>query len=178
MNPYQIIDKYYPEDNNLKRILLTHSELVAEKVLDIARRHPELSLDEHFLYEAAMLHDIGIFRTNAPAIYCIGTEPYLCHGVIGGEIMRAEGYPRHARVCERHTGTGLTAASIKEQGLPLPVCDLLPETQEEQAVCFADKFFSKTKPDVEKTVEQAFASIRKFGVESEARFKVWEKRFL
>ena len=61
MSPQGLIDKYYPEANELRHILLTHSRSVADKALWIADRHPELSLDKDFLYEAAMLHDIGIF---------------------------------------------------------------------------------------------------------------------
>ena len=61
MNPLDLIDKYYPQDNELKHILLVHSRSVADKALWIAARHPELKLDETFLNEAAMLHDIGIF---------------------------------------------------------------------------------------------------------------------
>ena len=55
MNPIDIINKYYPEENELRHILLTHSRSVADKSLWIADRHPELSLDKDFLYEAAML---------------------------------------------------------------------------------------------------------------------------
>ena len=36
MSPVTIIDKYYPEDNERKHILLVHSRLVAEKALSIA----------------------------------------------------------------------------------------------------------------------------------------------
>ena len=79
----KLIDKYYPEENELKHILLTHSRSVADKALWIADNHPELSLDEDFLYEAAMLHDIGIFLTKAEGIYCFGDKPYICHGYLG-----------------------------------------------------------------------------------------------
>ena len=34
MNPIDIIDKYYPQDNELKHILLVHSQSVADKALD------------------------------------------------------------------------------------------------------------------------------------------------
>lgn len=60
MNPLALIDKYYPEENELKHILLTHSRSVADKALAMARNHPELNLDLVFVEEAAMLHDIGI----------------------------------------------------------------------------------------------------------------------
>ena len=74
--------------------------------------------------------------------------------------MRAEGYPRHARVCERHTGTGITLAMIEERGLPLPHRDFMPETLEEQLICYADKFYSKTKLDKEKSVEKENRAFR------------------
>ena len=64
MNPLTLIDKYYPEENELKHILLIHSHSVTEKALTMARNHPELNLDLQFIEEAAMLHDIGIFQTE------------------------------------------------------------------------------------------------------------------
>lgn len=172
-----IINKYYPEDNELRHILLVHSRAVADKALAIADRHPELSLDRQFIEEAAMLHDIGIVRCNAPGIQCFGTEPYICHGRIGAEMLRAEGFPRHARVCERHTGAGITRSQIIVQQLPLPQQDFLPETMEEKVICYADKFFSKSHLDEEKTIEQAIASLSKFGEEGVARFREWVKMF-
>ena len=53
MNPLALIDKYYPEENELKRILLVHSRAVADKALELARKHPELQLDLQFVEEAA-----------------------------------------------------------------------------------------------------------------------------
>ena len=120
MDYQTIIDQYYPEDNELRTILLVHSRQVADRCMKIAKAHPELKLDVDFLEEAAMLHDIGIFRCNAPGIQCFGTEPYICHGIIGAEILRGMGWERHARVCERHTGAGITKDEIILQNLPLP----------------------------------------------------------
>lgn len=177
MDYQAIINKYYPEDNELRHILLVHSRAVADKALAIADRHPELSLDRQFIEEAAMLHDIGIVRCNASGIQCFGTEPYICHGRIGADMLRAEGFPRHARVCERHTGAGITHSQIIAQKLPLPQQDFLPETMEEKVICYADKFFSKSHLDEEKTIEQAIASLSKFGEEGVARFREWVKMF-
>ena len=59
-------------------------------------------------------------------------------------LVRSEGYPRHALVCERHTGAGLALEDIIAQNLPVPHRDMLPVSMEEQVVCFADKFYSKT----------------------------------
>lgn len=178
MNPLEIIAKYYPMESEAYRILVNHSKSVAEKALAIARMHPEMSLDLAFIEEAAMLHDIGIFRCDAPEIDCHGDEPYIRHGYLGAELMRTEGYPRHARVCERHTGCGITAAMVEAQHLPLPHQDFTPETMEEQLICFADKFYSKTKLDKEKPIEKVRKSLAKYGEETVERFDNWCKLFL
>ena len=177
MNPLEIIDKYC-KGEELRHILLTHSRAVADKALTIARNHPELQADEQFIEEAALLHDIGIVRVNAPAIVCVGTEPYICHGILGAEILRAEDLERHALVCERHTGTGLTLQQIINQQLPLPHRDMQPVSIEEQIICFADKFFSKTRLETEKTVEEAHRSLEKFGAEGLVKFDAWCGMFL
>ena len=177
MNYQEIIDKYYPIDNELKHILMAHSQQVTRKALDIVDRHPELKADRQFVEEASMLHDIGIFRCDAAGIQCYGTEPYICHGTIGANILRAEGFPRHARVCERHTGAGLSLQEIIQQNLPIPHHDLLPETVEEKIVCYAAQFFSKTKLTQENTLEQAIRSLAKFGEEGVARFVKWSEIF-
>ncbi|MBQ7422109.1 MAG: HDIG domain-containing protein [Prevotella sp.] len=173
-----IINKYYGEgDSKLKTILLKHSQSVAQRALQIGLLHPELQLDMRFLEEAAMLHDIGIIRCHAPGIECFGPQPYILHGRMGAEMLREEGFPRHARVCERHTGAGISLSEIIAQELPLPHQDFLPETLEEKVICYADKFFSKTRLETEKTLEQAEASLAKFGEEGLARFREWERLF-
>ena len=178
MDVNAIISKFYKEESNGKSILIAHSELVAEKAVAIADAHPELNIDKDFVREASLLHDIGVFLCDAPGIGCYGSEPYIKHGVLGAELLRREGLERHARVCERHTGAGLTKESIIEQGLPLPAKDFLPETIEEKLVCFADKFFSKSRPTQEKSLEHARRSIAKFGEDSLRRFNEWCELFL
>ena len=177
MDYQSIIDEYYPSENELRRILMVHSRQVADRCLLIASKHPELRLDKEFLEEAAMLHDIGIYRTNAPGIQCFGTEPYIRHGLIGGQILREKGWERHARVCERHTGTGLTAWDIEQQQLPLPHEDFMPEVLEEQVVCYADQFYSKTRPGSERTVVEAMRALEKFGWDGIRRFQKWVDMF-
>ena len=178
MNYLEIINEYYPSENDLRRILLTHSRSVADRCLLIARKHPELRLDTEFLEEAAMLHDIGIVKCDAPSIHCLGTEPYICHGYIGGQMLRAIGLVRHAQVCERHTGTGLSREQIIVQQLPLPLdMQYEPDTLEEQVICYADKFYSKTHLDMERTVEQTARSLEKFGEAGLRRFFQWVDMF-
>lgn len=173
MDYQAIIDLYYPEDTALRHILMIHSRAVMERALAICDRHRELNLDRNFIVEAAMLHDVGVFRCNAPGILCYGSEPYICHGRIGAELLRQAGFPRHARVCERHTGAGLTCAEIIKQNLPLLHEDFLPETLEEKLICYADKFYSKSSICRVKTMEQAERSLSKFGEEGVKRFRDW-----
>ena len=99
---------------------------MADKALDIARNHPELDLDLQFVEEAAMLHDIGVFLCNAPGIECFGDAPYICHGTLGAELLNEAGFSRHALVCERHTGAGLSLRQIEVQNLPVPHRELMP----------------------------------------------------
>ena len=163
MDYLSIINKYYADNDPLRALLLKHSRQVADRCLEIVKKHQKLPVDVQFLEEAAMLHDIGIFRCNAPTIYCYGTEPYLRHGPIGGELLRKEGFPRHARVAERHTGTGLPGYE--------------PETLEEEMVCYADKFYSKSHPDRVLTVAQTAESLERFGHDGVLKFLAWAKRF-
>ena len=177
LSPLEIIQKYYPEDDELRRLLIHHSTQVAAHALGVAARHPELHLNTDLLYRGAMLHDIGICQTDAPGIHCRGTLPYLLHGRCGAEMMRAEGDEAMARICERHTGTGLTAKQIEERGLPLPPGDYRPETLEEQVVCYADKFYSKSRPESAKSLERVVASLEKFGHKGVEIFLKWHEMF-
>ena len=173
----RIIDKY-TDNEGLHRLLITHSRHVAGKALEVTRSGGLADkIDFQFVWDAAMLHDIGIVKCNAPSIYCFGQEPYIRHGVLGGEILRKEGLPEeYARVCERHTGSGLSAEDIKRQELPLPERDFLPETPEEKLICYADKFFSKSgNPTVEKSRERVVSSIQRHGAEALERFFALEK---
>lgn len=177
MNPYEIIEKYYTPGSALYDILIRHSEQVCRKALMLAEKHPELDIDRQFVAEAAMLHDIGIFMTDAAGICCFGSHSYIEHGYLGAELLRGLGFPRHARVCERHTGTGLSLKYIIDNNLPLPHKDLMPETIEEQLICYADKFFSKTKLDVEKDFDSVRNKLAKWGDDGVVRFDRWKYLF-
>lgn len=180
-----IIDRYYGGNTSLRRILLLHSEKVAEKALRIIDEK-NLPLDRQFVHDAAMLHDIGIVFCDARGIECHGDAPYICHGLCGGRLLRgmaaelgmtADEMEPYARVCERHTGAGLTACDIEKQSLPLPKEDFLPETTEEKLICYADKFFSKTRLTEEKPFENVLRSMQKFGDESVERFLALHRLF-
>ena len=168
MNPIAVLKKYYPEGSAQYQRLLTQSESVAGRAARIIEAHPELAVDAEFVCEAALLHDIGIFLTYAPEVDCYGEHDYMQHGRLGAELMRREGFERHARVCERHTGTGIS----------LPEGDFFPETLEEKLVCYADCFYSKTHLDEEKSVEQVRRTLSKYGADAVARFEVLNKLFV
>lgn len=158
-----IIKRYYTEGSDAYKLLVTHSSQVAELAMALLDGKPELVVDRDFVYEAAMLHDIGMFRTHAPSIYCYGNLPYLQHGVEGRKILDSLGLEKHGLVCERHTGAGLTAQEIVEQHLPLEPHDMLPITLEEKLVCYADNFYSKSHVAAAKKLDKVMKSMSKFG---------------
>lgn len=179
LNAVALLDKYYTPGSDAHRILLTHSQNVATKATAIAQALPAGTVDVPFVTEAALLHDIGICFTAASSLGCFGDLPYLCHGIKGRELLEAEGLPRHALVCERHIGVGLTGAEIVRQKLPLPERDMLPTTVEERIVAYADLFFSKdpSKDGRERSIEQVRDSLARFGKEKLEIFDQWQTMF-
>lgn len=170
MDYQTIIDKYYPAGTTCRGIFVHHSQQVANKALEIIA-HCRLDLNPKEVETAAMLHDIGIFMTDAPDIDCHGSEPYICHGIIGADLLRKEGYDeKFARVAERHTGAGLTIDDIVNQNLPLPVKEYCPETLLEKLICYADKFFSKSGAMREKPIEEVISSMSRFSNDTLSRF--------
>lgn len=177
MDYQKIIDKYYPAGSPLRDIYMRHCRQVADLALDI-NKEKKLGLATATVEAAAMLHDIGIFMTDAGGIECYGTEPYIKHGVLGAALLRGENVPEEiARVAERHTGAGLTAGDIEKNGLPIPAGDYMPETLLERLVCYADKFYSKSGDMKRKSLERVRTSMAKWGPETAARFEQLHKEF-
>lgn len=174
-----IIERYYKPGDDDYKLLVAHSRQVAELSKQLCERlvSRHCPVDEDFVYEAAMLHDIGMFKTNAPGIFCFGKEPYICHGIIGKKLLDSIGLYRHALVCERHTGAGLTAAEIESQHLPLPHRDMLPLSLEEKVVCYADKFYSKSHITTAKPIDKVREQLGKFGAGTLSRFDAMAELF-
>ena len=179
MDPNKIIQKFYKADSKTYWYLTEHSKAVAKKALEVAKKVPHLGPDLEFIEEAAMLHDIGIFLVDAPSIGCFGNKPYICHGYLGRELLEKEGFPKHALVCERHVGVGLSVQDIEKQKLPLPKRDMIPISIEEEIICFADKFFSKKEEDLakEKSIDEIRKEQLKFGKDKVKRFDGWLEKF-
>lgn len=175
-----LLQKYFGAGSVSWQIVLEHSRLVAGKALQVARplagKHP---LDLQFIEEAALLHDIGICRTNAVKLGCHGDAPYILHGILGRQILEAEGLPRHALLCERHIGVGLTVEDVINQELPLPHREMVPLSTEERIICYADLFFSK-RPDSlsrEKSVTEVRHNLLVFGEHKVVIFDAWHREF-
>ncbi len=169
---YDIIEKYYADNPQLKELYLVHVELVRDKATEIAKSKTDLNPDIDFISEASLLHDIGIFRTSAPSLFCTGEAHYLEHGYLGREILESEELPLHGLVAERHTGSGISEKEIITRNLPLPKRDMLPTSIEEKIICYADCFFSKdpTKLTYKKSIDEIREGLLKFGQVSVDRF--------
>ena len=176
---FALIQKYISPESLTFRIYLPHAVLVTTKALKIGRRL-DLGNDQlEFIKEASMLHDIGIVHVSAPEIGCTGTLGYLWHGPEGRRILEAEGLFRHALVCERHLGVGLSRKEIRVAGLDLPDRDMMPQSIEEQIICYADLFFSKTPSKLwsERTLDQVRNKVLKYGPHHRDRLERWIEKF-
>ena len=176
-----LIAKYCSGNTELLHIILTHSRQVADRALTILDAHPQWvesgEIDPVFIEEAAMLHDIGVVLCDAPRIYCFGKHAYIEHGYLGAEILRQEGLPKHAAVAERHTGTGIDIEQIMREQLPIPLQDYTPRTLEEKLICYADKFYSKTKLGQDKPMTKIRQHMWKYGSDAVLRFDNMQQLF-
>lgn len=179
---YELINKYYADTPELKNVLITHSEQVRDRALRIVDTHAEWQFEEEggrevarkFIEEAAMLHDIGIFLCDAPRIHCTGEHKYIEHGYLGAELLRKEGFPKHALVAERHTGSGILLEQVIREELPIPERDYCPISLPEKIICYADKFYSKSHLGEELNLNKVRESIWHYGHDAILR---WEEMF-
>jgi uncharacterized protein len=176
-----LIEKYCAGNPDLQQVLLQHSRQVADRALAILSAHPEWvesgGVDPVFVEEAAMLHDIGVVYCDAPRIHCKGEHSYIEHGYLGAELLRREGLPKHAAVAERHTGTGITMEQIICEHLPMPVQDFCPRTMEEKLICYADKFYSKTRLGEDKPMSKIRQHMWQYGSDAVMRFDALQQLF-
>ena len=74
-----------------------HSEKVADKAIEIARKIKKAKVDMNLIEIGALLHDIGRTKTHS-----------FKHALIGGKILRQRGFSEKlARICETHILGGL-----------------------------------------------------------------------
>jgi uncharacterized protein len=146
MDYQETIDKHYNKKTKAWSVLLDHGKMVAEKALTIAGKNKHLDLDLDFILNASMTHDIGIFLTNAPNIGCFGSFPYICHGYLGRIILEKQGFFDYALVCE------------------------------EEIVCLADNFFSKSSKK-EKKIKEIEQELKKYQWNHKEKFQNMLKKF-
>jgi uncharacterized protein len=145
--------------------------------VEIAKK---VGADESFVYEASILHDIGVYKTNAPSIGCYGSEPYMRHGIWGAELLnRKIQFKKYSRVCETHIGVSISKDEILEYSLPLPAYSIEPVTVEEKIVAYSDSFFSKssqhlTKP---KPFELVLKKQKKHSLRGAKILEEWHRLF-
>lgn len=173
----ELLDRYFEGD--ALAVIAGHGRAVAGLALNVCRLLGLAEQEFRFVEEAALLHDIGVCRTHAPKIGLEDGFPYIMHGIIGREILEREGFPRHALVCERHIGVGLTVEDIINQHLPLPQRDMTPLSLPEQIICFADLFYSKSpgRITLQKSPERVRKKLAGFGGNKVRIFESWMELF-
>ena len=174
---FKIIHKHIPQDSPAYKPYIIHVILVTQKAIQAAK-HIGLSTEQiQFIEEAAMLHDIGVIKVNAPEIGCNGPLRYLYHMPEGRKILESENLTEHAKVCEGHTT--ITELVVKNKSMDIPVRDYSPKTIEQECVAWADKFYSKGGEHfwIPRTVDQIRESRQELGQPAIDMFNKWNKKF-
>jgi uncharacterized protein len=104
------------------------------------------SIDQHYLWTGAVLHDIG---------RCVTHDPIL-HGVEGYKLLLKLGHAEEAFVCASHILFGLEASEAVHLGLPAR--DFIPRTIEERLVPLVDLMIEGVQPT---TLDRRFSSLRR-----------------
>jgi uncharacterized protein len=167
-------EKHAPTPEALD-LVYTHCVIVCGIATQLhARSGPDVDIE--LVRAGCLLHDVGVYRLYDEAGLLAGA--YIRHGVLGYELLRAEGLPEViCRFASHHTGVGLSREDILRQELPLPPGDYLAETVEERLVMYADKFHSKTTPPVLLTADAYAARVRRFGEDKVAEFESMRAEF-
>ncbi|MEU6687149.1 HD domain-containing protein [Streptomyces sp. NPDC046832] len=154
-----------------------HCEIVwgiAEQLLAAPRL---AHLDAELVRAGCLLHDIGVYRLYGEDGR-LDHRNYIRHGLLGHEILEAEGFPEAlSRFCSHHTGVGLTRHDIVSQALPLPPGDYVAVTEEERLVMYADKFHSKSRPTAFLSPDEFAARIVRFGTDKVTAFEALRAEF-
>ncbi|MEU6468063.1 HD domain-containing protein [Streptomyces massasporeus] len=169
-------EKYAPTAEAFT-LVHTHCEVVwgiAEQLLTAPRL---AHLDAGLVRAGCLLHDIGVYRLYDTEGR-LDHSNYIRHGLLGHEILEAEGFGETLRrFCSHHTGVGLTRHDIVSQGLPLPPADYVAETEEERLVMYADKFHTKSRPSAFLSPVEYAAHVRRFGADKVTAFEALRAEF-
>ncbi|AIS02597.1 HD domain-containing protein [Streptomyces glaucescens] len=169
-------ERYAPTPEAFEAVY-SHCEIVWRIAEELLNGLNETIIDGNLVRAGSLLHDIGVYRlydTDGNLEH----ENYVRHGLLGHEILAAEGLPETlCRFCSCHTGVGLTKHDVLCQQLPLPPADYLAVSEEEKLVMYADKFHSKTTPPKFLTANAYAAYVRRFGDDKVEAFTLLRKTF-
>jgi uncharacterized protein len=150
-------------------LVYTHCRIVCEIAGQLLAA-ADAAADPALVRAGCLLHDIGVYPLYNDAGE-LDHAQYIRHGVLGQELLRAEGLPEVlCRFAAHHTGVGLTRDDVLQQSLPLPPADYLADTAEETVVMYADKFHTKSTPPAFLTAGAYAASVSRFGPGKVAAF--------
>jgi uncharacterized protein len=168
-------ERYAPTPEALN-VVYPHCRIVCE-IAEQLHARSGTDADISLVRAGALLHDVGVYRLY-DAAGRLDQAGYIRHGLLGYELLRAEGLPEPVcRFAVRHTGVGLTREDVLRQGLPLPPADYVAETPEEALVMYADKFHTKTAPPAFLTPAAYAAYVRRFGADKVAAFAAMRAAF-
>jgi len=178
---YKLHKKYshgkYSE--KILEIVWTHSLIVRDISLQIAadlEKKYGIKTDKELIGTGALFHDIGFYNCFDDNYENICK--YLLHGKIGYDILKNENYSEEiARFALTHIGVGIE--------------NCVPISLEEEIVCHADNFHTKSHPSFN-TYNEVFLEMKgfnkdlilerfkdKFGIpnlnELEKQYKKWHK---
>ncbi|MET9346432.1 HD domain-containing protein [Streptomyces termitum] len=167
--------KHAPSDAAFA-LVFTHCEIVAD-IADQLISRSGADVDPDLVRAGCLLHDIGVYRLY-DADGRLDGSAYITHGVLGHELLAAEGLPETlCRFCSHHTGVGVTKEDVLAQNLPLPPADYVPATPEERMVMYADKFHSKSTPPRFVTPDSYAARVGRFGADKTALFQSLRRHY-
>jgi uncharacterized protein len=154
----------------------THCRIVCQ-IAEQLHARPGTDADLSLVRAGALLHDVGVYRLY-DAAGRLDQAGYIRHGLLGYELLRAEGLPEEVcRFAVRHTGVGLTREDVLRQRLPLPPADYVAETPEEALVMYADKFHTKTAPPAFLSPAAYAGYVSRFGADKVAAFAAMRATF-
>lgn len=177
---FALHQKYAPAPLLLE-LVWTQGCIVADIALQLVNTQTfdTATVDTHLLTQAALLHDIGVYRTggfewlgNMP----ISPMPYVQHSVVGAWILYKEGYhPAIVQAAYAHKGVGITAQDVIRLGMDLPPEDYLPNTLFHHLLCYASKHHSKAPKW--RTPEEIVQSLNRYGSDKAQTFAQWYEFF-
>ena len=141
----ELLKKHSNSEESFQKVL-AHAKAVQKVAIRIAEKVK--GIDMYKIKIGSLLHDIGRFS-------CPPGKDTCRHGLIGGEILRKEGFDDLAPIAERHLGVGIRKEDIIGQKLPLPGKDFVPETREEKIITHADNLiFDSREGTFEEVIER------------------------